>query len=655
MTATPKTVLIIDDSPEDRQIYASSLGSKYTVLEASLGQEGLAMIRERRPDCVLLDYCLPDMNGQQILDTLDADGILAHLAVILLAGHGDVRVAVSAMRTGAMDFLEKSAINGDSLQRAVDNATDKTCLLKELERQREWLRATLASIHNGVVATDRDATITLMNRTAARLTGWTPEEAIGKPLEEVLKIAAEAPETDWHLQLIETLGGDFNPEEDNLSAWLTRRNGREFPVEFNLSPLHDDAGLIVGMVVSLQDVTKRRQAEDKLLEAKRAAEVANRAKTQFLANMSHELRTPLNAVMGLAQVLETSDLRDDQREMIRHIHQGGLTLLNQINDLLDFVELETSQVQITHRCFELNEIIDPVTRRFAGLARDKGLSLTIETNGVEGALLGDPLRLSQVLGNLFNNAIKFTDTGGITVSVTQSRDNCSSTGLRFEVLDTGTGIPVELVSQLFQPFTQADSSNTRRHGGSGLGLAISKQLVERMRGRIGVESAMGVGSRFWFEVPMDRPHHHIAQPPPRTDSPEAGQRLAGLHVLIVDDSAVNRYLARQALKCEGAESTLARDGEQALELLKLRPDHFDAVLMDIQMPVMDGLEATRILRKDPRTHALPIIAVTANVMMSEREAAMAAGMDAFLTKPLELPLLVETLLRCRPHTVAGPI
>jgi CheY-like chemotaxis protein len=354
--------------------------------------------------------------------------------------------------------------------------------------------------------------------------------------------------------------------------------------------------------------------------------------------------------MGLAQVLEMGDLRADQRDMVRQIHQGGLKLLNQINELLDFVELESNQVEIAHRRFELNEVIDPATRRLAGLAEIKGLPLKIEAKDVEGAWLGDPLRLSQVLGHLINNAIKFTETGSVTVNVSSRPADGSSTGLHFEVHDTGTGIPTEVVSQLFQPFVQADSSNTRRHGGSGLGLAISKQLVERMRGRIGVESIPGAGSRFWFEVPMDRPHQHIAPPPPRTDTPAAGQRLAGLHVLIVDDSPVNRYLAQQALKRQGAKSTLAQDGQQALELLKRRPDGFDAVLMDIQMPVMDGLEATRMLRQDPRLRALPIIAVTASVMMSDREAAMAAGMDAFLTKPLELPLLVETLLRCCPHT-----
>jgi len=482
--------------------------------------------------------------------------------------------------------------------------------------------------------------------------GWaagSAEGSVGRPLEEVLKIAADAPETDWHPRLVETLSGNFNPEEDNLNAWLTRRDGQEFPVEFSLSPLHETAGPITGMVVSLQDVTKRRQAEDKLLEAKLAAEIANRAKTQFLANMSHELRTPLNAVMGLAQVLEMGDLRAEQRDMVRRIHQGGLRLLNQINDLLDFVELESNRVEIAHRRFELDEVIDPAIRRLAGLAEKKGLSLMIEAAGVEGAWLGDPLRLSQVLGNLINNAIKFTDKGEIRVNITSRPVDDSSTGLHFEVQDTGTGIP----TQLFQPFAQVDSSNTRRHGGSGLGLAIGKQLVERMRGHIGVESTLGAGSRFWFEVPVDRPDHQIEQPRPKTHSPSAGQRLAGRHVLIVDDSPVNRYLAREALKREGAKSTLAEDGQQALELLKLRPDLFDAVLMDIQMPVMDGLEATRILRKDPRMQALPIIAVTASVMMSDREAAMAAGMDAFLTKPLELAQLVETLLSCFPPMAAS--
>lgn len=501
MNSVIKTVLIIDDSPEDRQIYSYYLRNEFAVLEAGLGAEALAMIREKRPDCVLLDYSLPDMNGLQVLESLHADSTLATVAVILLTGYGDVRVAVSAMRAGALDFLDKADVGAENLRRAVGHAIEKSQLRSELNRQREWLRVTLASIHNGILSVDTEARITVMNEAAASLTGWALDQAMGQDLATILRLRDEQPEFDWRHELTRLMSSITVPGHHQGSGWMMDRIGREFPVEYSLTAVHSPDGVIDGLVVSLQDVTQRRLAEETLIEAKNAAEVANRAKSEFLAHMSHEFRTPLNAVLGMAQLMQFGELEPDQQEMVEQIHHGGRTLLNLVDDLLDFSELKTAAAEMTEEPFLLAQLMDQLTQLLGNIARDKGLDLQIETpEDVQGPWLGDALRLGQVLMNLTANAIKFTEKGAIQIRVSSTNPS----GLHFEVRDTGIGMNAETLLDIFKPFAQADSSLTRRYGGTGLGLSISTYLVECMHGRMGVESTPGVGSVFWFEVPLTR-------------------------------------------------------------------------------------------------------------------------------------------------------
>ena len=388
-------------------------------------------------------------------------------------------------------------------------------------------------------------------------------------------------------------------------------------------------------------------AEEDLHAAKQAADDANLAKSAFLAHMAHELRTPLNAILGLAQVLERSDLAPGPQALVQKMRLAGGAMLQISNDILDLAKIEANQLGLAARPCRLSQVLARLEALQGEAARAKGLSLEIAPlPALDWPLLADPLRLEQILLNLVSNAVKFTDQGGIRVRVEALAITETQARLRFEVSDTGIGIAPEVQARLFIPFTQADAGITRRFGGTGLGLSISKRLVELMGGVIGVESCEDEGSTFWFEL-------DVPLVPTGDESPLATpsnvqsrrSRLAGWQVLAVDDNPLNLEVVERLLALEGASATLAGDGQQALEQLRARPDRFEAVLMDIQMPVMDGLRATQAIRRELNLTQLPVIALTAGVLREERQRALEAGVDDVLAKPVELEQLIEVLTR----------
>ncbi|WP_405117167.1 ATP-binding protein [Phaeobacter sp. BS23] len=506
--------------------------------------------------------------------------------------------------------------------------------LQAQQRQSQRLALVAENANDSVFLMDEEGRITWVNEAFTRITGYRYDEAIGKMPGALLN----GDETDTAvvraLEKGRTTGKPFRLEICNR-----RKDGQLLWLETNQVPMLRDDGTVETIIAVERDVTAAKQYEQQLKDARIAAEEGARVKSEFLATMSHEIRTPMNGVIGMAQMLERTQLNEDQKLYADTILGSARTLLSLINDVLDLSKMDAGEVILSEVDFDLPACFQQTLQLFEPQAQEKGITLDLDiAPDVPRMINGDDRRLRQVLLNLVGNAVKFTESGGIRVAVATSRAG-DRLRLRFSVTDTGIGIAKAKQDQIFERFSQADAAITRRFGGTGLGLTISRLLCEAMGGEIDVTSDPGKGSCFSVHMRM-QPATGSGLVEVADSAQQAGRSLDGMRILVAEDNRINRLLVEKYLQDEPVTLEFAVDGAEAMEKT---PDFDpDVILMDMSMPVMNGLDATRNIREmDIRQ---PVIAaLTANAFDSDREACLKAGMDDFLSKPINRDDLLAVL------------
>jgi PAS domain S-box-containing protein len=554
------------------------------------------------------------------------------------------------------DLLRENA----ELSRQFSLLWDELISLKQIEAETFKIALIANNTDNAVVMTDAEGRVEWVNESFTHITGYTLQEILGKKPGAVLHGEKTDP------KVVEYIRGQFQKGE-GFGADLINytKSGQEYWIQFEVQPIRDEADTITNWMAIERDITEQKKSELALLEATRAAEAANRAKSAFLATMSHEIRTPMNAVLGTLSLLLDSRLDEEQDLWAKSAYHAARSLLDIIDDILDFSKIEAGKLALQNENFALTSLIDDLIQLFRIRTDAKGLALSFNIDpSIPKDLRGDPFRLRQILVNLVGNAVKFTERGEIVVSVFCLKRSNAEIMLRFQVKDSGIGISEDAQASLFNLFVQVDARTSRRYGGTGLGLAISKRLAILMDGDIGVNSRVGEGSEFWFTAKLN-PADAQAQPveafnrnghmsthtfgrrPPGGENDAsrkkpAEQKTGKGKILVAEDGEINRLVVTAMLSKAGYKVEVAENGLEAVSTASACD--YDLILMDVQMPEMDGYQATAAIRmlEGPRSQ-VPILGFTANALREDLDACLTAGMNDFVSKPVEKQHLLDTI------------
>ncbi|MGK5042919.1 PAS domain S-box protein [Janthinobacterium sp. GB1R12] len=635
----------------------------------------------------MLGYTVQEMLGRPLLDFMDRDSQL--LMQRRLASHGS-----AASQPDQVDFrffrkdqsslwglLSSTSIQSDNGEPGgtlamITDITERRQASIALSNSSQRMASVFGAVTNGLVVQDSHGHILESNAAAERMLAASPA---GNSLWQAIREDGSAFDQRSHPVHITLSTGEAMrdvlmgvQQPDGSLSWLS----------VNTEAIRDEYGKVGMVVASLTDITYHKRSESALRElnehleervaqrteqldqAKQVAEEASLAKGQFLANMSHEIRTPMNGVIGMAYLALKTDLEPRQRDYLEKIRFAGEHLLGIIDDILDISKIEAGKLEIERVNFSFDHVVQTLMTVVAPRAASKNLELLFEIDPqLPAVLVGDPLRLGQVLINYANNAIKFSEQGSITVKVRKVVADAKHCLVRFEVCDHGIGLSQDEMSKLFQSFQQADTSTTREYGGTGLGLAICKQLAQLMGGDVGVDSRPGAGSTFWFTANLgisdqaapamlDSMVQTAAAMRASADAALVMRTLKHARILLVEDNTFNQQVALELLEEAGASVCLANNGEEALDLL--RQTQFDCVLMDVQMPLMDGLQATRHIRADPQLAHLRVLAMTATATSEDRVRCLDAGMDDFISKPIQPAMMYQTIASWLPARETPP-
>ncbi|MCF8198248.1 MAG: response regulator [Sulfuritalea sp.] len=539
-------------------------------------------------------------------------------------------------------------------------------LARRRERELRQSKAIIDSTDDAIISTTLDGVIRSWNAGAEKLFGYTEEDIVGKSQQILIPPDLLESESAILSRISQNEGIEHH------ETIRRRKDGRMIEISVTISPVSDGKGKPIGAANIARDITERKRVEEEIKrlnsdleervhrrtadleiantqlgQAKDDAEAANIAKSAFLANMSHEIRTPMNGILGMAHILRRDGLTPKQEQYLDTIDTSAKHLLAIINDILDLSKIEAGKLVLEEAPVAITSLLSNVSSILRERARNKGLRLLLETESFPHHFVGDPTRLQQALLNYATNAIKFTETGSVTLRAVKMNETAESVLIRFEVEDTGIGLPPDAIKRLFRAFEQADNSTTRKYGGTGLGLAITRRLAELMGGDVGVESTPGVGSTFWFSASLKKvleAESDVSQSLAGDDSELLVRQLhQDKRILVVDDEPVNREVARIQLDSAGLIIDVAEDGAEAVAMAKENP--YSVIFMDMQMPNVDGLEATRQIRMLPGYGETPIIAMTANAFSDDKARCLAAGMSDFLIKPFTPDELFKALLR----------